>query len=491
MRLAGKIGLTGLAVVLVGAGIAGYRTATFAANDVGNGLGIKVAAPPTFDADQAALNLGTAIRFKTVSHQDPAENDFSQWDQLQSWLQSTYPAAHGLMQRELVAERTLLYTWVGSDAALQPIILMAHHDVVPVTPGTEKDWKRQPFSGEIVDGAVWGRGAIDDKGSLITLFEALNALARSGFKPKRTIYIVSGHDEEVGGTGAVAAAALLAKRGVKAQFTIDEGGVVALDAPIINGPAAMIGIAEKGYATLKITASAQGGHSSMPPKETGVVNLAKAVLAINDNAFPMEIKGPGKLMLETLAAQKGGMTKLAVANIWLSGGMLKKQVGQTPSGAASMHTTIAPTMLTGSPKENVLPQTATALINYRIAPWNSSADVMNRAKSATKNQPVELSWVKAPREPSKTSSTNSPGWNMIVATVNANSPGSVTAPYLVVGGTDSRSMQGVSDDVYRLLPFHFSLKETAMIHGTNEHLSIDNLKRAINFYARLIKTSAG
>jgi carboxypeptidase PM20D1 len=284
---------------------------------------------------------------------------------------------------------------------------------------------------------------------------------------------------------------LLAKRGVKAQFTIDEGGVVALDAPIINGQAAMIGIAEKGYATLKVTASAQGGHSSMPPKETGVVNLAKAVVAINDNAFPLEIRGPGKQMLETLAAHKGGMTKLAVANMWLSGGMLKKQVGQTPSGAASMHTTIAPTMLMGSPKENVLPQSATALINYRIAPWNSSADVMARAQSATKNQPVTLSWVKPPREPSKTSATNSPGWNMIVAAVNANSPGTVATPYLVVGGTDSRSMQGVSDDVYRLLPFHFSLKETAMIHGTNEHLSIENLKRAINFYSRLIATSAG
>ncbi len=491
MRLAGTIGLTGLGLFLAIAGIAGYRTVTFAADDVGNGSGIKVAAPPTFDAGQAALNLGASIRFQTVSHQDPAENDFGQWDQLQSWLQVTYPAAHGVMQRELVAGRTLLYTWAGSDAALKPIILMAHQDVVPVTAGTEKDWKHQPFSGEIVDGAVWGRGAIDDKGSLVTLFEALDALAKAGFKPKRTIYIVSGHDEEVGGTGAVAVAALLAKRGIKAQFTLDEGGIVAMDAPIINGQAAMIGIAEKGYATLKITASAQGGHSSMPPKETGVVNLAKAVVAINDNAFPLELQGPGVKMLETLAAQKGGMTKLLVANTWLSGRILKQQIGQTPSGAASMHTTIAPTMLTGSPKENVLPQTATALINYRIAPWNSSADVMARAKSATKNQPVTLSWVKPPREPSKTSATNSPGWNVIVAAVNANSPGSVATPYLVVAGTDSRSMQGVSDDVYRLLPFHFSLKETAMIHGTNEHVSIENLKRAINFYSRLIATSAG
>jgi carboxypeptidase PM20D1 len=491
MKLTGKIGLTGLGVILATAGFAGYNYATFSADDIGNGADIRVAAPAGFDKNRAAANLSAAIRFLTISHQDPAADDVSQWDALQAWMQTTYPAAHAAMQREMVASRSMLYTWKGSDTALQPIILMAHQDVVPVTPGTEGDWKQAPFSGAIADNAVWGRGAVDDKGSLITLFEALDALAKQGFKPKRTIYIVSGHDEEVGGTGAVAAAALLAQRGVKAQFTLDEGGIVALDAPVIEGQAAMIGIAEKGYATLQITANAKGGHSSMPPTETGVVNLATAILSINANAFPLELKGPGVKMLEVFAAKKGGVPKMAMANQWLFGSVLKSQMAATPSGAASIHTTIAPTMLTGSPKENVLPQTATALINYRIAPWNSSADIMARAKSATKDQPVSLKWVKTPREPSKTSSTNSLGWNVIVAALKVNSPQATPAPYLVVGGTDSRSMQGISDDVYRLLPFHLSLKDTAMLHGTNEHVSLENIERAINFYSRLIATSAG
>jgi carboxypeptidase PM20D1 len=148
-------------------------------------------------------------------------------------------------------------------------------------------------------------------------------------------------------------------------------------------------------------------------------------------------------------------------------------------------------MLTGSPKENVLPQTATALINYRIAPWNRSADILTRASAATNGQPISLSWVRPPLEPSKTSSTNSPGWNVIVAALKANSPGITPAPYLVVGGTDGRAMQDISDDVYRLLPFHLSLKDTAMLHGTNEHISIQNINRAINFYAMLITASAG
>jgi carboxypeptidase PM20D1 len=491
MNLARRIGWTGLTALIMTAGIMVYRYATFSAGDIGDGTGIKVSAPAAFEMDNALQNLSAAIRFQTISHQETSENDVAAWDGLQTWMQSAYAAAHAEMQKEKVAGHSLLYTWAGTDPALQPIILMAHQDVVPVTADTLNDWKHLPFSGAIAGGAVWGRGAIDDKGSLIALFEALDALARGGFKPKRTIIIVSGHDEEVGGTGATAVAALLAKRGIKAQFTLDEGGIIAMDAPIINGKAAMIGIAEKGYATLKITANAVGGHSSMPPKETGVVNLAKAVIAINDNEFPAELNGPGKKMLQALAARKGGMTQMAVANDWLFGNMLKRQVAETPSGAAMMRTTIAPTMLSGSPKENVLPQTATALINYRIAPWNTSADIMSRAKSATKGQGVKLDWVKPSREPSKTSSTNSPGWNVIVAAVKANTPEATPAPYLVLGGTDSRAMQDISDDVYRLLPFQLSLKDTAMIHGTNEHISADNLKRAINFYSSLIATSAG
>jgi carboxypeptidase PM20D1 len=491
MKTWGKLGLTAFIVIAAGAALAGYRYATFAATGIGVGKGIVVAAAPPFDSAQAAANLSAAIRLRTISHQDPAQNDLTQWAALQSWLQQTYPAAHRAMRRELVATRTLVYTWQGSDPALKPVILMAHQDVVPVTPGTEKDWQQDPFSGAIAGGFVWGRGAVDDKGSLITLFEALDALARSGFKPKRTIYLVSGHDEEAGGTGAVAAAALLASRGVTAQFALDEGGIFALDAPILNGSAAMIGIAEKGYATLKVTAKAQGGHSSMPPPETGVVNLAKAVLAINAAPFAMELRGPAAKMLDALAVRSSGLTKLAVANQWLFGGMVTRKVASSPSGAAALHTTIAPTMLTGSPKENVLPQTATALINYRIAPWNTSDQIMQRAKEATKGQPVSLSWVKPPLEPSKTSSANSPGWNIIAASAIATSPGITPAPYLVVGGTDGRAMQNVSDDVYRLLPFSLALKDTAMLHGTNERVSIANINRAINFYARLIATSAG
>lgn len=456
------------------------------------GAGDARAAPvPAFDGDAAAQRLGAAIRFRTVSNQNSADNQLDQWQGFQAWLQTAYPAAHKAMARTLAENGTLIYKWQGSDPAAKAIILMAHQDVVPVTPGTEKDWKYPPFAGTVAQGAVWGRGAIDDKGSLIGLFEALDVLARNGFKPRRTIWIVSGHDEEAGGTGAKAAAAWMKAEGVSALFTIDEGSAIIEDAPVVKGPAIMIGVAEKGYATLKVTAKAVGGHSSMPPGEIATVNLAKAVVAIHGRQFERALRQPVLGTVEALAAHKGGAIKIAAANPWLFGGMIKSRFGQNPSGAAALHTTIAPTMLQGSPKENVLPQSASALINYRIAPWNSSRDVMERAKSAVGKLPVTLSWDRAPREPSPVSSTSSEGWRWIAAAAAPEAPGAPVAPYLVVGGTDSRNFTGISKDVYRFAAVRLKTEETAMIHGTNEHLRVDDLARMIRFYLRLIASAAG
>jgi carboxypeptidase PM20D1 len=486
-----KIAVGTLVLLGVGATAVGVNTARFTPRDVAAAGDIELAPAPEIDITKAAANLGAAIRFQTVSHQNPAENKPEEWEKLHSWMASTYPKAHAAMAREILTGGTLVYKWQGTDTTAQPIILMAHQDVVPVTAGTEKDWKHQPFSGDIAGEAVWGRGAVDDKGSLVGLFEALEILASQGFEPKRTVWIVSGADEEVGGTGAKAAADLLATRNVKALFTLDEGSAIVSDAPIVNSKAIMIGVAEKGYATLKVTANAKGGHSSMPPEEIGTVNLAKAVVAIHQDQFPLELRAPVTEMVGALALVKGGAVKVAAANPWLFGGMIKKQFGASPSGSAMLHTTIAPTMLEGSPKENVLPQTATALINYRIAPWNSSSDVMARAKAAVGNLPVEFSWVKPPREPTAISSTKSQGWKFLRAAAEAEAPGAPVAPYLVVAGTDSRSFSIVSDDVYRFMPMTLSIKDTAMIHGTNEHMTVKNLEAMIRFYVRLVATAAG
>ena len=473
-----------LLVILALAAVVVTRTVTFKAP--APSAAIAVPAPPAIDAALAAQHLAAAVRFRTVSHEDPAQNDPAAWVAQRDWLAATYPHFAAKAVREIVGPGALLWTWRGSDPALKPIILMAHQDVVPVSDDTRNLWRADPFAGEIRDGAVWGRGSVDDKGSLIAILEAADALAAGGFVPRRTIMVESGQDEEVGGTGARAVAALLKARGVSALYAIDEGSVVLKEMPVTHRPAVLIGVSEKGYATLVVTAHGAGGHSSAPPKDTAVTTLARAVTAIADRPFPLALSGPSGAMLRALAPHMGFVPRMAIANDWLFGPLLLQQIGATPVGRSMLHTTIAPTMLSGSPKANVLPDRAVAEINYRIAPGQTAADVMARARAAVGSLPVDLAWAGEPKEPSAVSSTTSEGWSAVSAAAGAEFPGAPIAPSLVTAGTDGHSMYAVTPDVYRFQPILFGLGDIEMIHGVNEHLKITDLKRMTDFYARLM-----
>jgi len=452
------------------------------------GAPVALAAPVPIDVDQAAAHLGQAIRFQTISHQDPKEDDPKAWDDQRAWLQATYPKFHAVARREVVGAGALLYTWMGTAPSLQPVVLMAHQDVVPVSAGTEGQWKAPPFAGSIVHGAVWGRGSIDDKGSLIAIMEACEALANRGFTPKRTIIVISGEHEETDGGSIDEVAALLAKRNVHALFVLDEGLSIIDDNPITGTSAALIGVAEKGYATLRITASSAGGHSSMPPKSTAVVTLAQAVVAIADKPFPLKIDGPTEKMLAALAPQMPFMTRMAVANTWLFGPLVIHKFAASPAGAAQLHTTIAPTMLQGSPKENVLPQEAIGRINYRIYPGQKVDGVMARATTAVGNLPVKLEWEVGARNPSAVASTDSDAYRTIVALVQ-DMEHVPSAPALMIAATDSYRMSPIATDIYKFEFTRGGIADVEMIHGTNEHLSLANLKRLTEFFARLIATT--
>jgi carboxypeptidase PM20D1 len=491
MRTLRRLVLALLAAFALVAAIVAFRTVTYQGPMKVGASAVELAPATKVDTARAAQNLAAAIRIRTISHQDPRENEPAEWDRLHAWLQSTYPAAHTAMTRELVAGHTLVYTWAGKDSSLPPILLMAHQDVVPVTAGTEDDWTHPPFDGVADATAVWGRGAVDDKGALVAIFEALESLASSGFVPQRTIYIVSGHDEEAGGSGAKAAAALLQQRGVRPEFVLDEGLLIVKDFPLLGRPVALIGVGEKGYATLKVTAVAEGGHSSTPPTETGVEVLARAVLAITGKPFPMEFEGPAADMVRALAPDASLLVRMAVANEWLFRPLLVRQIASTPAGAASLHTTIAPTMLRGSPKENVLPQDATAWINYRIAPGTTSAEVMQRARTATRTMKVELAWEGNAYDPPPVSPIDSRAYRVLSALAAGDDNSLPVAPGLMMATTDSRFMTTLTDNIYRFLPITASLDEITMIHGTNERMTLDNLRRSVNFYARLIATTAG
>jgi carboxypeptidase PM20D1 len=252
---------------------------------------------------------------------------------------------------------------------------------------------------------------------------------------------------------------------------------------------ALIGIAEKGYGTLRITAPAKGGHSSTPPPQTGVAVLAEALLAITSNPFPLRFEGPAADMVRTLAPDATLPVKLAVANEWLFEPLLVRQIAATPAGAATLHTTIAPTMLRGSPKENVLPQDAAGWINYRIASGHSADGVLQHAMDSTRGLGVNVEWAQPPYDPSPVSSITSDGYRIIAAAAGDGGRLPV-APGLVNATTDSRYFAAVADDVYRFQPLVLSLRDIEMIHGTDEHLTLENLRRMIEFYAQVIATAA-
>jgi carboxypeptidase PM20D1 len=454
-----------------------FRTSSLEAGP-GSALSYPV---PAIDIPAAAHHLGAALRFETISYDDTSNTQA--FESFRAWLIDTYPRFHATTRRTVVGEGTLLHEWPGTDATLSPIVLMAHQDVVPV-PQPER-WRHPPFSGAVADGAIWGRGALDDKGSLIAILEAAESLIAAGHRPVRGVTFVFGHDEESGGKGARAAAELLASRGVRAAFVIDEGGVSLRDAPVTNAPLSLIGIAEKGTLTLQLEVRTAGGHSNAPGTRTAVDVLANAIVAIRANPFPASYAGVTRDMLDGMAPHAPFMTRMAIANSWVFESMLVRQLSATPQGAATLQTTIAPTMLQGSPKQNVLPSVATAAINFRVMPGESSDSVIAHVRRSLGDLPVTVTQVGALSEPTPVASTRSAGYRLIsgLAVELFDAP---VVPFLMIGVTDSRHMSPLTGDIYRFSPVQLQSKDVAGVHGFDERISIENFGRMLDFYSQLI-----
>ncbi|KAF0174254.1 MAG: M20 family peptidase [Hyphomonadaceae bacterium] len=478
---------------LATAGVVALRTFQFTPAPVPH---TAIAAAPDLKVDPqaAAERLGEAIRFQTISVQPGETWNAAPFSAQRAWLERAYPAFHAVTSREIINNESMFFTWAGSDTTLAPILILAHLDVVPVESWSKDDWTNGPFSGAVKDGYVWGRGSIDDKGSLIAILEAANALAVSGFKPKRTILFAFGHDEEVSGAqGAQSIAKLLQERGLKAWFAIDEGQAIIAAHPMTGGPVSLIGIAEKGYATLRITATARAGHSSTPDKDTAVTLLSEAILRVHRMPIEMRLEGgPALGMIRALAPQLPVALRAAAANEWLFSPLINQRLGADPLAAAMLRTTVAPTMVEGGPKDNILPGRATARINFRLHPRDSAASILARAQEAVKGIPgIAVEWDQPPHDASPVSSSTSDSFALVAAMARAVAPDAPVAPSLVMAGTDSRYYSGVAQDVYRFAPALFTVEDIGGVHGKNERLSVDNLSRMIKGYAHLMAAGAG
>lgn len=482
----------GLGAVVIGlVAILAVRTAAIGGGEAGAG-------GATEDVDEArareiAEHLGEAIRIQTISFGDLRGYDSAAYAAFHAFLETRYPAAHAAMERETVNEHSLLYRWPGSgDGA--PVLFMAHMDVVPVPTGGEGAWEQEPWSGAIADGAVWGRGALDDKASLIALMEAADALAADGFSPSRDVYFAFGHDEEIGGDdGAGAIAALLKDRGVRLAWALDEGSAM------VTGyladkerPAAIVSVAEKGYVSLQLTATGAPGHSSAPTDDLAVASLARALAALSDDPYPMKLKGPAEDMFKALAPYMPLGQRAAIANLWLAGPLVKASLGKEPPVAAMMRTTTAPTMLRAGTKDNVLPQTASVVVNFRIHPRDSVDGVIARTQKIV-GEDIEISiWLDEATEPSPVSSTDTDGYRAIMDATRAVYGGDVVfAPGLTIGGTDAKHYAEVAEASYRYLPMIYRPGDTARLHGVNERIVVDDLYRMTRVYEEMIADVAG
>jgi carboxypeptidase PM20D1 len=366
---------------------------------------------------------------------------------------------------------------------------MAHMDVVPAETSTLSRWTHPPFSGHNDGTFIWGRGALDMKPGLIGIMEAVEYLAGQGFRPKRTVYIALGCDEEQGGEeGSMLIARLLESRGVRLDFVLDEGGsIVSGMIAFLSAPVALIGIAEKGYLTLELSVESQGGHSSMPPRETPAGVLCAAVARLEQSPFPARVDGVVGRMLDYLAPEAGLPVRFVLSNRWLFGPLLRTIMAKAPSSAASLRTTIAPTMLQGSERDNVIPSRPSALVNFRILPGETAESVTRYVIRAIGDPRVKVSPAGKSWNPSPVSSTESKEFRELQKTISQVFPGTVIAPYLVLGATDSRHYNAISDNIYRFMPYSLVQEDLDGIHGINERISVDNMKRSAEFYTRLIR----
>ncbi|WP_339768292.1 M20 family peptidase [uncultured Paraglaciecola sp.] len=446
--------------------------------------------PVKIDTEAALKRFSQAIKIPTISFDDRSQFDHEAFLAFQQYLKDSFPLVHQRANLDVINDYSLLYHLKGSDPTLKPALFMGHMDVVPVDEATADQWQHPPFSGNVIDGTVWGRGTIDDKISVVALMESMEMLLAQNIQPKRSIYFAFGHDEEAGGKdGARQIAAFLAKKNVVFEFVLDEGGVVTQDMlPGVSKSVAVIGVAEKGFVNLRLTVKAPGGHSSQPPAHTAAGILAQAIVKVEASPFSADMR----FILETfqhIGFATDLATRLPMSNLWLFSPAVESMMLDSPSSAASIRTSTAVTMLKGSSKSNVLPTEAEAVVNFRILPGDTIDSVTQHVTKAIGDPRVEIEAFMT-NEASPVSSTETYGYKLIEQTIRRLDPNLLVAPYLVQGGTDASNFYGLSDNVYRFMMVRLDPKTMKRFHGVNEQILVEDYMQAIQFYYAMVKQAA-
>lgn len=444
---------------------------------------------PKVNKEKAVARISGALKIPTLSAKGAFRPEV--FLDLHRYLEEQFPLVHSRLQREVVGGFSLLYRWSGSDPAAQPILLMSHLDIVAVPGDEEPRWTHAPWSGDVADGYIWGRGAIDVKCGVLSQLEAVEHLLGQGYIPKQDIYLAFGHDEEVGGNdGNLQIALKMRERGVRFRFVLDEGGVIVNGAmPGLNKPLALVAVAEKGYATIRMSVNVEPGHSSMPPAQTAVGILSAAVARLEQHPLPASLTGAFGLMLDAVAPETDFMPRLMLANRDLFAPVLLQRFSQTPTLNALARTTTAVTVIHGGEHEGSLPGHAEAFVNFRLLPGDSPEFVLDQTRKAINDVRVECELRKgAPSIPSSfVSDHRSPDFMTLQRVIRQVFPGVVVAPGLAVVATDSRHYEAVADNIYRFLPLQLKAEDLQRIHGIDERIGVENYQKMVQFMILLIQ----
>lgn len=452
-----------------------YRAFRFKPRGVEAGVSRPAAVPEM----PVAVKLSGLLQVPTVSN---AEAEV--FSAFQEKVHQLFPLVAQHCARVLVGEKGIIYRWPGQSGG-DPRVFMAHYDVVPAQ---EERWSRPPFSGEIADGAVWGRGALDTKCTLTAQLEAAETLIQQGFVPQQDIYFCYAGDEEIAGPTAPALLETLQGWGVTPGLVVDEGGALTSGAlPGVKELCALIGVAEKGMADLTVTALSQPGHASAPPRHTALGLLGGAIRRLERLPWPIHYTGPVRAMADALGRQSSFLYRLVFANLDL----LKPFIGLYTafSGgqlSALLRTTCAFTRAGASDTFNILPEAAWASANVRILPGETVKSVRRWAARVLKSKHLHVE-VHTGHDPSPESPWEGSCWNALAAAIGAVWPEALIAPTLMTGATDARHYARVSEHVYRFSGVQMTREELALVHGHDERIRLSALSKAVAFYLALME----
>ena len=476
--------ITMLLLLLVLAGVMLARTLSLEPLERSTGPAPDLA----LDSRRMAKRLGRALQIPSIAEQEPSPLGRARIERMMDFLVEEYPPLMAQLEFER-QDDGVVFRWRGTQPSLAPLLLLAHLDVVPVDAATEDDWIHPPFSGTIAGGAVWGRGALDDKSSALAMLEAIETLIGRGQRPRRSVIVALGLDEEIGGNrGAKSIAARFAEEGLEPYLVLDEG--LAILEGIIPGVAASVaavGIAEKGYMTLELSVAAKGGHASMPDAQTSIGILAAAIEALEASPFPARLDGAGETFLATLAPEMPFGPRLLAANTWIAAPLLAHELTKQPETAALLRTTLAATTFSGGVAANVLPERSSATINLRIHPRDTLAGVLERVSEVVDDPRIAIATLAEASEPTGLSPVDGEAFAFLAETIRAAYPGVVVAPSLVLGATDSRHYAALTPNIYRFYGIRLTSDDLARIHGVNERILITQYVELIGFYLRLIE----